>query len=158
MARRAGALLCDGAPRLDLRLVIFMALAPLLLADEILGRVQFDELCRERAVLTLHASRLPGRWVEVASLPPENVPGHLLPVREQRWVYTDTETREPLLSFSILQAQGGRLVRMLGWPRDAPPLSFAGRCAPTARHTLVNALDLRVSGSSALMRGLSPSP
>jgi hypothetical protein len=141
--------LVEGRFRPELQVIIFCALAPLALFDEMLGRAQFDEACRDKAVLTIHGAQAQGRSAYLSVLPPEPLTGLMLPVREQRWVYIDAETREPLLSFSVLRSQGGKLVRIFGWPPDAPPLTFEGYCAPTNRQSMIATLNLHLLPGTA---------
>lgn len=139
----------DSDLRLELKALIFCALAPLVLVDEMLGGVQFEELCRTRAVITINTAQPRGRTVYLAALPAEPVPGLMLPVQEQRLLYIDADTRETVLSFSALRAQGGKLVRNTGWPHQSQPLTFDGRCAPADRQSVLNSLGLHLAGSKA---------
>ncbi len=143
MATQAARLISDGANRLELRLIVFLALAPLVLYDELLGRAQFKELCRERSAPILHASDVAGRQVRLSHPSPEAVGGLLLPVQAQRWIYIDATTREPLLSFVSLSAQGGKLSRALAGDAPSRPLTFSGVCASTGHRAIVAALQLR---------------
>lgn len=143
-AHKIGNHFFDSDLRMELKALIFCALAPLVLIDEMFGRVQFDELCRDRATVTINAAQPHDRSVYLAALPPEAVVGLMLPVQAQRWLYIDADTRETILSFSTLRADGGKLVRTVGWPHQSGPLTFEGRCAPADRQSILTSLELRV--------------
>lgn len=146
----------DSDLRLELKALIFCALAPLVLADEMLGGVQFEELCRTRAVITTNIPEPKGRTVYLAALPAQPVPGLMVPVQEQRLLYIDADTRETVLSFSTLRAQGGKLVRSIDWPHLSEPLTFGGRCAPADRRSVLGSLGLHLVTNKAAPAWPSP--
>lgn len=157
-AHRIGNHFFDRELRLELKALIFCALAPLVLVDEMFGHVQFDELCRDRAVLTIDAAQPQGRTVYLAALPPEPVFGLMLPVQAQRWLYIDVDTREAVLSFSTLRVQGGKLVRTTGGPHLSEPLTFDGRCGPVDRQSVLTLLNLHLVTVQVDSGRASPSP
>lgn len=127
--------------RLEMKAVVLIVLLPLPLIDELLAKPQFDALCREQAVVTLHAGIAPGRTVRRVELPAEPSAGLLLPVLTRRRLYIDAETQQTLVSFNTLQAQPGKLGRLLG--RGDGPLTFGGLCAPARQDALLSELGLQ---------------
>jgi len=125
--------------------LVFLVLLPLPLIDELLARPQFEALCRAQTALVRHPALTAGRGVYRLELPQETVPGLLLPVRMQRWLYLDDETDLPLVSFNTLQAGPGKLARLAG--QHAGPLTFDGGCGPVGQRTLLADLGLQERGT-----------
>lgn len=143
VAHKIGDLFTGNPLRAELKAVIFLALLPLLLIDELIAKSQFDQLCASKAVLTVHSTQTQGRSAYLTELPAEPVPGVLVPVQMQRRVYLDARTHEPVVSFSVLSAEAGKLARVVG--RDAArPLSFEGECGPPDWAASVQALGLDI--------------
>lgn len=130
--------------RLELKALMFLALLPLPLIDELLARPQFEALCREQAAVVRHPGLTPGRTVYRVDLPPEPVPGLVLPVRSQRQLYLDDETHQPLASIHTLEAAPGKLARLTGHRHG--PLTFDGSCGPARPQDPLAALGLQLRG------------
>lgn len=140
-AHKVGALFTDSTLRTELKALVFVALLPLPVIDELIAKPQFDQLCAQRAVPAVHAAELRGRPVHLTEIPPEPVLGLLVPVQVSKRVYADEHTRQPLLTFSVLSAQGGKLARALGI--GGTPITFDGHCGPDPWQEMVSAMDLR---------------
>lgn len=149
MAFRAGAWF-EPALRSGFKALVFVVLLPLPLLDEIIAQPQFSALCRELAVVTVHEHASRGRTVTRSGLPPEPVPGVMVPVALRKWLYVDAATGQPVMSFNTLEAGAGKLASALGTTRPASPLVFAGTCEASGRQRMFDALDLRLAGSAAL--------
>lgn len=142
IAHCLGDLFTDNPLRLELKAVLFIALLPLVLIDELIGKAQFDQLCATRAVLTVHAPTR-GRAVYLAELPMESVPGTMIPVHVHKRVYLDLRLHDTVVSFSVLQAEGGKLARLLG-RSSAGPITFTGRCGLQQWHERLSELGLSI--------------
>lgn len=111
--------------------VISVLLFPVLLAapvaDEIVGRWQFNRLCEREAVVTLSPD-----WERVKRAldnddPIIGVDGYAIPIRVQRVEFVDADTGEPFLTYKGFHTYGGFLFGRLGlglgqstscWPKD----------------------------------------
>ncbi|HSW16385.1 MAG TPA: hypothetical protein VLJ86_04105 [Ramlibacter sp.] len=142
MAHKIGELFIDKAHRRELKALIFLALLPLILIDEMIGSAQFDELCRERAVVQSYTANRPGAPVYVSQLPPEPVGGLAVPVFSQRQLYVDVDTHQTVLSATTLRAEGGKLARALRLSGAREPLTFSGVCSPRDHEVRVQALRI----------------
>lgn len=146
-SHRVGELFTDNPLRAELKALIFVALLPTLIMDELVGKAQFDRRCAETAIMTLHAPRLAGRTADIVETVGEPVAGLLLPVETRRRLYLDPVTRETLVSLSFLHASGGKLSRALQG-QDAGPLTFSGECEPRHWPGLFQVLGIRVTGAA----------
>ncbi len=157
-AHKVGALFTDSTLRIELKALVFVALLPLPVIDELIAKPQFDQLCAQRAVPAVHAAELRGPPVYLTEIPPEPVPGLLVPVLVSKRVYADDRTRQPLVTFSQLSAQGGKLARALGI--GGTPITFDGRCGPDNWREVIGAMDLRgiqPSGRAGVQESSGPS-
>jgi hypothetical protein len=114
---------------------LFLALLPVPLADEIVGKWQFERLCRDNAEIKINLATAAGRTVHYQSQPPSEVSGTWIPVRRLPQRFIDATTEEPVVSYDILRASGGRIVRLFGLSGSggSGPLLFEGSCAPKNR-------------------------
>ncbi len=140
-AHSVGALFTDNTLRIELKAVLFVALLPLPVIDELIAKPQFDQLCAQRVMLAVEAAQLRGHPVYLTDVPSEAVPGLMVPVQVSKRVYADDRTRQPLVTFSELHAQGGKLARALGI--GGTPITFSGHCGPGDWQALISAMDLR---------------
>lgn len=136
----------DPSVRTGFKALVFAALLPLPLIDEILAQPQFNAVCREMAVVTLHDRASRDRVVILSALAPEPVPGLLVPVMLHKSLYLDAVTRQPLLSLNTLHTGAGKLAGLFGATR---PLVFTGACEPPERQRMLDALGLRVQDGAA---------
>ncbi|MBI1890371.1 MAG: hypothetical protein HYS18_06990 [Burkholderiales bacterium] len=116
--------------KVPLSILLFLALLPLPLMDEIVGGRQFANLCKENATIQVDREKARGRTVYLNSLPQLVVRGTWIPVKEQLWQFVDATTKEPILSYKSFHASGGMLIRMLGISEGGMPLTFKGFCEP----------------------------
>jgi hypothetical protein len=110
------------------QLLLFMALLPTAVLDELIAKPRIDAACAERTELTHHALGAPAAaWLPVASAP-EKLAGFGLPVQVQRHAWHDRASGNPVVSLVYLEAGGGKLARLVGRPGD--PLTFKAACHP----------------------------
>jgi hypothetical protein len=112
------------------RVILFLALLPLPLIDEIVGKRQFEQLCRENSTIQVNRATALGRTVYLKSLPDVVIDGVLIPITLHSWVFVDASTGQPVLSYNSLRATGGRFIRTLGISEGSMPLLFRGSCEP----------------------------
>ena len=122
---------------------IFVAfLLPLPLADEILGKTQFEQLCRENATIELDRDKAAGKTVYLASTPDVEIQNKWLRIVMQRRRYVDINTGEVEVSYNMLQADGGRLAQALPFSEGHVPLTFLNyHCAPKDRPASAQAFE-----------------
>ncbi len=130
--------------RREWQLLLFLALVPLAILDEMLAKPRFDAACAERAAVTLHASASApatgaAAW-RTTTAPPEKLTGFTVPVQVHRHDWHDPASGKPMLSLVYLEAGGGKLARMLGRPGD--PLTFKAACHPPGWRELAARLGL----------------
>ncbi len=157
-AHKVGALFTDSTLRIELSAVVFVAFLPLPVIDELIAKPQFDQLCAQRAVIAVDMADLRGRPVYLTEIPPEPVPGLLVPVQVSKRVYADDRTRQPVVTLSVLSAQGGKLARALGI--GGTPITFGGHCDPGDWREVIDAMDLRgvqPAGRPGMQESLGPS-
>jgi hypothetical protein len=58
------------------------------------------------------------------------ISGFWIPVTVTPWRFVDVETNKVVISYSVLGAQGGWFMRVMGSPDGENPLLFKGDCAP----------------------------
>lgn len=113
-----------------LRMSLFLALLPLPLVDEIVGKRQFDKLCSENTMIQVDPEKAVGRTVYLADLPDIEIKGPWVRVVSKPWRFIDTITGETVVAYNTLQAAGGLFTRTLGIFEGGVPLTFKGSCAP----------------------------
>jgi hypothetical protein len=117
----------------DLALCAVFMLIPV--ADEVVGGIQFWNLCRSEPPLKIDAARAAGRVAKVSFEPvkaPEIVKGMAIPIEMSKTIYRDTKTDEVITSFRNFRIpKGGLLIRTLGISEsDSPILLQTTSCGP----------------------------
>ena len=112
-----------------------LALFPVLLiaplADELVGKQQFDSLCKQYAVQVIDEKHAMNRRVSFERRSNDVfAKGTAVRIRIDPYIYRDVETKNVLIRFHILTAQGGWLIRALGISETTSPLLFQPGCAP----------------------------
>ena len=129
IARIATRILPASGWRALVGVLLFLVLLPLPLADEIVGKVQFERLCEEDATIHVDRAKAAGRTVYLADLPSSEASGTWVRIVVKPWHYLDAKTNEVVISYNVLWASGGRVIRTLGDTGGAP-LTFRGYCQP----------------------------
>ena len=119
--------------RFLVRMALFLALLPLPLIDEIVGKRQFEKLCSEHATIQIDRAKAVGKTVYLAVQPDVEIKGTWVRVVLKPWRYVDATTGETVVSYDTLRAVGGRLIRALGISEGGIPLTFKSTCVPTNR-------------------------
>jgi hypothetical protein len=123
----------------------FVALLIAPIADEIVGRFQFDALCAKYAVEVVDESRAANHRV-IAELRDVNqyAAGTAIRIRIKQFRYLDEGSKELLASFHMLEAKGGLLIRLLGISETSSPLTFHGACEPPNAFEFLKRLNMTV--------------
>lgn len=116
--------------RIPIAVVIFAALLPLPLIDDIVGGKQFLELCKQYDAVQVDRERARGRTVYLLDQPDRWIEGLAVPIRSQKWTFVDVATHETVIEWHELYALGGYLIRSLKISEGNVPLTFKGSCAP----------------------------
>lgn len=91
-------------------IALFIMLLPLLLIDEMVGKRQFERLCRENSTIYI-APDAKGRTVYLAETPDKVAKGTWVRIVLHPWRYVDATTGETIVSYNSFQAGGGWFMR-----------------------------------------------
>lgn len=127
-----------------IQIVLFLSILVLPLADEIIGGIQFRELCRNAEAVKVDESKTVGRTVILKLSDGKNVGGTAVAIREQSWKYVDHQNGEELLSYKTFRANGGWLISALGISETNAPLSFHNVCGPSDAKTIFKNLNIKI--------------
>jgi len=107
-----------------LRVVIVIGVFPLMVVDEIIGKYQFEALCKANGIETIDQSLIKGKRVQIHTdyFLWKSLPGKIIPMRVTTARIKDADTGQELASFKSYSTCGGWLMRLT-------PLS-AGNCSP----------------------------
>ncbi|WP_167241375.1 hypothetical protein [Massilia genomosp. 1] len=112
-------------------MVIIMIGLPLPLADEIIGAMQFSELCKYQVIYkspdmqNKKGSRL--IFIDHKEIP---IHGKALPMTRGMEDYVSESDHSLMLSFAIFKAGQGYLARAFPLNEGGTPLIFSGDCQP----------------------------
>lgn len=112
-------------------LLVFVIGLPMPLADEIVGKWQFEALCKQYAVQMIDEQHAMNRRVLYEPRGADQFAQRTaVEIRIDPVVYRDAETNQVLVSYHTLHAKGGWLIRALGISETSSPLLFQRGCAP----------------------------
>ena len=96
-----------------LRVLIVVGAFPLSVADEIIGKYQFEALCKANGIESADVSSAKGRRVKAEIEFDKRLPvaGPLLPTKDEVVTYRDAETEEALIRYKNYYSEGGWLMR-----------------------------------------------
>jgi hypothetical protein len=113
-----------------LRIAIVAMAFPLAIADEVIGKYQFESLCKRHGIDAADFSKARGRRVRVEHENRRPVPGTLLPMIQVKTVYLDAESGEVLAEYLNFGSWGGWLMRYLPLRMGTEkPMFFIGECS-----------------------------
>ncbi len=132
--------------RLILMLLIFGLILASPVADEIIGGIQFRELCRENAVLRIDAEKAKGKMVrEVIGPSNEVLQGTIITVYHTHLSYRDSTTGQEIASTDSYVAKGGFLIRTLGlFEGNEPLFVFPSVCSERGGHAIARAYGFKL--------------
>lgn len=114
----------DAISRLVVSAIIIGLLLPLPVVDELLGKSQFEQLCRENSAINVDREKAVGKTVYLASATSVGIKGTWLPIVMQQWRFVDFDTRELVVSYNTLKVGGGRLAHALPVGEGYTPFTF----------------------------------
>ena len=108
--------------------VVFILILVSPFADEIIGGVQFREMCAADAVAIYEEENVRGKSVISKPRVLTKYRNTILPIYKHTWRYEDPITHEEIISFSELHADGGWLSRLINFNSVHRPYTFHGLC------------------------------
>lgn len=124
---------------------IFAVLLIAPLGDEIVGKHQFEALCRQYAVQEIDEEHAVNS--RVISMPREKqqfAKGIAINVRIDPWEYRDESTNKVVVRYHTLHAEGGWLIRMLGISETNAPLLFSSYCGPASARAFIKKFNVTI--------------
>jgi len=114
--------------RIPIFILLFFALMPLPLIDEIVGAWQFKKLCKANSGIQIDPALASGKTVYLSRTPDVEIQGTWVHIVLKPWRFIDAMTGETIVSYNTLAAGGGLLYR--GFTEGGVPMTFAGHCSP----------------------------
>ena len=125
--------------------VVFSILLIAPLADEIIGKIQFEALCEKYAVAEIDERDAINRSVIYVPRKSDEYASHTaVKIRIDQKVYRDAETKKVVVKFHTLTATGGWLIRTLGISETDSPLLFRHFCSPRGMSGFKRKLNIKV--------------
>jgi|TARA_R110002126_G_scaffold22656_3_gene80488 hypothetical protein len=131
------------------------------IVDEVVGWFQFNTLCTTDNTLLYDKDKVYGKSVVRRDIPlstgwpmstertnskHKGIAMYTLhkaiPIVVTTAQWEDSETGELLITYRLLQAEGGWLSHLIGFPQGAPPYIFDGRCSSKEYYELFNNLNV----------------
>jgi len=128
--------------RLPIAAILFLAILPLPVIDEIVAKPQFESLCKANSQVTVDAKTTSGRTVWFESSERKKLSLGMLDVTQVKRTYVDAKTQELIYHYFRFEATGGWLIRHLGISEGDSPLLFRGVCQPGSLETIDAELGL----------------
>lgn len=91
--------------------VILVAFPLLMVADELIGKYQFEALCKANGIESAYVSRARGQSVRLESGKEILLDGFIMPIREYPRLFKDPTTGVTLFEYKGYRAEGGWLMR-----------------------------------------------
>lgn len=93
------------------KLVIFFALLSSPFVDELIGKHQFETLCKTNSIESADVSKARGKKVKVEYGKRKSIGGMIMPIHETDVLFRDADSGEVLIQHKIFDADGGWLMR-----------------------------------------------
>jgi hypothetical protein len=125
--------------------LVFLLLLAAPLADELIGKWQFESLCNKYATQAIDEKNAPNAHVmSVGGKNNAYTPQAMVRIRVQPWIYQDIKSGKVVVSYHTLSAEGGWLVRALGISETNSPLLFSRSCAPNNEREFIKRLNMTI--------------
>ena len=98
--------------------------------DEIIGRGEFEKICKEGAVVTVDEAYARGKTVTLKEVKRFKTYKYRLPIKIENWSYKDVVTGEVLISWNKYRSDGGWLSQKIKLMGETGPFTFNGYCHP----------------------------
>lgn len=111
IAKYLGKLVTDPAWRSWVTVGVFLALLVSPFFDEVIGKYQFESLCKATGIESVDISRAKGKNVKLEIGVEHSLGGTAVPIRVESWIYKDVNSDEILFQHNNYRAAGGWLMR-----------------------------------------------
>lgn len=112
--------------------------------DEIIGRGEFEKICREGAVVTVDEEYARGKTVFLDDIKAVKTYSYTLPIITQKWSYKDVYEEKVIVEWSEYRSEGGWLSRRIKLMGQSDPLTFNGYCYPEGSGSYIfNKLEIK---------------
>ena len=127
-------------------LLLFPVLLVFPVADELVGKQQFDSLCAKYAVQVIDEKNAPNSHVKsVGGSGDWYAAGTAVRIRIQPWIYQSITTQRVVASYHTLHAEGGWLIRALGISETGSPILFSRSCAPSDERAFLKKFNIDIA-------------
>jgi hypothetical protein len=116
--------------RIPIACLVFVAVLPLPVLDELLGKPQFEQLCKQYSAVELDTANSAGRTIWFGDSQRTELQLGAIQVSRTKRSYVDVRTQEPVYHYFRLEAKGGWLLSHLGLSETGGPLLFRAVCQP----------------------------
>ncbi|MHB1198398.1 MAG: hypothetical protein ACYCZ6_02340 [Polaromonas sp.] len=129
LSQKLGNLVPNPSWRRAVKVGIFIALLVAPFVDEVIGKYQFESLCKANGIESADVSKARGKKVKVEYGERRLLEGTIMPIKESDVLFKDADSGEVLIQHKNYYALGGWLMRYtwLSMGSDHPML-FGGFC------------------------------
>lgn len=111
LAKNLGNLVPNHRWRTAVKVVIFIALLASPFVDEVIGKYQFEALCKANGIEGADVSKALGKRVKLDVGERYPLDGTIMPINVSDWLYRDADSGEILFQHKNYYAKGGWLMR-----------------------------------------------
>lgn len=111
LARKVSNVIVKPKWRTAVRLIALLALLSVPFVDEIIGKHEFETLCKENGIESVDVSKARGKSVKVEYEERELLTDTVMPIYETDVLFKDAYSGEILIKYKIYDAEGGWLMR-----------------------------------------------
>ena len=146
LSKTIGNLVPNAAWRGAVKVGIFLALLAAPFVDEVIGKYQFEALCKANGIERADVSKGQGRRVKLQVGVRSLLDGTVMPISVEDWTYTDINTGGVLFRHKDYYATGGWLMRYtpISMGSDHPMLFRGNGCSLVLWQQLLNAAQVTV--------------
>jgi hypothetical protein len=132
---------------------VLLVLLTLPFIDEIIGKFQFEALCRANGIESADVSRARGKKVKLEIGERRLLEGTVMPIKVEDWTYRDPDTGEILIQHKDYFALGGWLMRFTPLSMGSPQSMFPGNgCGFVVWQNLLDAAQISVIAKQGELR------
>jgi hypothetical protein len=146
LAKNLSNLVPNPALRGAVKAVIFIALLVSPFVDEVIGKSQFEALCKANGIESADVSKARGKRVKLEIGERHPLDGTIMQIRFADWLYKDIDSGEVFFQHKNYYAMGGWLMRYtpLSMGSDHPMLFAGNGCNQILLQKILNAAQITV--------------